>query len=134
MARIIIIDTPQVMLWYHTEEKIVHHHIQKFIYGEEFSQLLLAGTELIQKYGAKKWLSNTEDNVLLRKEDLEWSRINWLPQTVAAGWKYWAVVQPKAVHVQLDLDLVVKSFMDAGVTTKYFINEDMAWQWLVSQP
>ena len=133
MSRITILDTAKVTLWYHPEEKIVHHRIHKFIYGEEFYHLLLTGTDLIKKHGARKWLSEIGNEVLLRPEDLEWGKANWFPQTIAAGWKYWGIVQPKAVFVQLDLDPLVKQYAEAGINVKFFIDEDKAWEWLVSQ-
>ncbi len=133
MSKITILDTPNVTLWYHPEEKIIHHHIFKFICGEEFHHLLLTGTETLIKYGAQKWLSNTQSDVLLRPEDLEWGKINWFPRTVAAGWKHWAVVQPHSVFVQIEIDPVVQQYAEAGINAKFFIDEEEAFRWLVNQ-
>lgn len=126
-------DTPRVTLWYHPEEKIVHHCIHSFIYGVDFQELLLAGTELLKKYGATKWLANAESHTYLRKEDIDWGDVNWFPQTVAAGWKHWAIVQPKAVVAQMNMDELVKQYSRGGINAKFFTNEDEAWDWLVAQ-
>ncbi len=134
MSRITIVDNPRVTLWYHPEEKIVHHCIHGFIYGCEFQEFLLAGTDLLKKHGAIKWLSNDQSHVFLRKEDTDWGDAHWFPQAMAAGWKHWAIVQPKGALAQMDMDELVKHYSQAGIHAKFFINEDEAWVWLVDQP
>lgn len=133
MSKITVVDTPKVTLWFHPEEKIVHHCVHKFVYGDEFHDFLLKGTDLMKKHGAKKWLSNDQSNTVLRQEDIDWGEVNWFPQTVAAGWKYWAIVQPKAVVAQMNMDDLAKHYAEAGVIAKFFTSEEEAWNWLVSQ-
>ncbi len=133
MAKITILDTPKVTLWYHPDEKIIHHCVHKFVYGEEFHTFLLKGTELMKKNGAHKWLSNDESNTVFREEDLEWGKVNWFTQTVAAGWKYWAIVQPKALAAKVNMDDLVILSSKTGILTKIFFNEEDAWSWLAAQ-
>jgi len=133
MAKITIIETPNVSLWYHQEEKIVHHCIHKFVFGEELHSLLLSGTALVEKHKAEKWLSNDTSNTVLRSEDIEWGNINWFPRTVKAGWKHWAIVQPKAAIAKMNMDKIVKQYSDAGINTKFFSDEKEAFEWLKEQ-
>lgn len=133
MSKITVVDTPKAMLWYHPSEKIVHHTIKQFIYGEEFHNLLLDGTATLKKHGATKWLSNDTSNTVLRTEDIEWGQTNWFPQTVQAGWKHWAIVQPKAAIAKMNLDKVVKQYQAAGINAKFFTDENEAFAWLKSQ-
>jgi len=133
MAKTTIVDTPKVTLWFHPEEKIVHHCIHKFIYGDEFHDFLLKGTDLMKKHGAKKWLSNDQSNTVLRQEDMDWGAVNWFPQTIEAGWKWWAIVQPKAVVAQMNMDELVEQYSKAGLIAKFFSDEQEAWNWLVAQ-
>ncbi|MEA4908515.1 MAG: hypothetical protein GYA17_05355 [Chloroflexi bacterium] len=120
-------------LWYHPDKKIVHHQIHKFIYGEEFHRMLLTGTEAIQKNHAHKWLSNDRSNAVLRKEDIEWGMVNWLPQTVQAGWKYWAIVQPEKMIAQMNMESLVEEYAKVGIVAHFFTDEALAMQWLESQ-
>ena len=66
-----IIDSPFATLWYYPDRKIVHHRIHKFIFGKDFRDLLMAGTEVLRKNQAAKWLSDDRSNSVLAKEDVE---------------------------------------------------------------
>jgi hypothetical protein len=133
MSQITLFDSPNVTLWFHEDKKIVHHQIKKFVFGEEFHKFLLAGTEAMMKYKAKKWLSDDRNNTVVRKEDIEWGQTNWFPQTVRAGWKYWAIVQPKAVIAQSNMDNLVAVYAQAGIVAQFFSDPDEAMHWLDSQ-
>jgi len=95
MAMMTVLDNPFVTVWYHTETKIVHSRIHKFVSGKEFREFLIAGKDVLIRNQATKWLSDDRSNSVLRKEDVDWGNQNWFPQTVRAGWKYWAIVQPE---------------------------------------
>lgn len=130
MAPITLYDCDMATLWYHPEKKVVHHQIKKFIFGEEFHKLLLTGTDAMKKYQAKKWLSDDRTNTVLRSEDMEWGQTNWFPQTVQAGWKYWAIVQPAKAIAQMNMEELVKIYSQAGVVAKFFSDPDEAMKWL----
>lgn len=133
MAKETLFDSPTATMWYHTDKKIVHHQIHKFIFGEEFHKLLLTGTQAIQKNHATKWLSDDRSNSVLRKEDIEWGMANWIPQTVKAGWKYWAIVQPEKVIAQMNMKELAKIYAGMGITSNFFTDVESAMKWLESQ-
>ena len=133
MSKTLILESPNATLWYHPEDKIVHHSLHKFTYGQELYDLLLAGTELIEKHGAKKWLSNDLSNTVLRKEDSDWGNENWFPRTLKAGWKHWAIVQPKATIAKMNMDKLVKDYSAVGINAKFFSDENEALEWLKKQ-
>ncbi len=128
-----VIDNPFVTLRYHPEKKIVHHQLHKFIFGKEFREFLLAGTDVMKKNQARKWLSDDRANTVLSKEDADWGQTNWFPQTLAAGWKYWAIVQPEKVLAQAGMERLVAQYSALGVTAKFFTDPDEAMKWLESQ-
>ncbi|MBL8094727.1 MAG: hypothetical protein JNL73_11215 [Anaerolineales bacterium] len=130
---IVVADTPAFTMWYHADTKIVHHQIKKFTFGKEFRDFLLTGTELIRKHKATKWLSDDRSNTALSKEDLEWAQTNWTPQTMQAGWKHWAIVQPEKVLGKMAMDRVVKEYMSAGINARFFSDPDEAMKWLEAQ-
>ncbi len=127
-----IVDNPFVTLWYLPEKKIIHHQIHKFIFGKEFRDFLLAGTEAMKKNKATKWLSDDRANTVMSQEDVEWGKANWFPQTVAAGWKYWAIVQPEKVLAQMGMEKLVQDYAAAGIKAKFFTDPDEAMKWLES--
>jgi len=101
-APVIVLQTPSVTLYYHPDAKIVHHEIRKFVTGKDFRDLLTAGGDQMRKNLAKKWLSDDRGQWVLRKDDIAWSESMWAPNTVRAGWKYWAAppaapTRPKSV-------------------------------------
>ena len=133
MSKITVVDNPFVTLWYHTDKKVVHHELHQFIYGEAFREFLLKGTEALKKHGAKKWLSDDRANTVLSQEDAEWGKTNWFPQTVQAGWKYWAIVRPKKVLAQMGMERLVKEYADHGVVAQFFSDPEEAMTWLEKQ-
>ena len=128
-----IIDNPSVTLWYHADKKIVHHKIHKFIFGKEFRELLLTGSDVLKKNQAQKWLSDDRSNSVLSKEDLEWSETHWAPGAAQGGWKYWAIVQPEKVLGQAAMERLVKKYATLGVKARIFTDSTEAMTWLEQQ-
>src|SRR5215204_4145357 len=105
-----IVQSPAVTLWYHPDKKIIHHQIHKFVTGSEFRGFLLAGTEVLRKHLARKWLSDDRANMVLGKADMEWSETEWAPQTARAGWRYWAIVKPEKVLATVAMERLVTKY------------------------
>jgi hypothetical protein len=133
MSKMTIIDNEFVTLWYYPEKKIVHHQFHKFLYGQAFRDALNAGVELLQKYGAQKWLSDDRKNSALPKEDVEWAETDWFPRTKKAGWKYWALVLPEQVIGQMNMKRFVRDYSEQGVTVQVFSDPAEAMIWLEKQ-
>jgi hypothetical protein len=132
MADVILYNSDMATLWYHPDTKIVHHKIHKFLFGEEFQKLLLTGSKAMKDNHAQKWLSDDRTNSVVRKEDIDWGMVNWFPQTVEAGWKYWAIVQPEKVIAQMNMEQLAKHYATLGIEAKFFNEPDEAFKWLES--
>lgn len=132
MTAVLIEDNEHATLWYHPESKIVHHEYKKFMQGDDFRAFLLKGTQTMKENGATKWLSDDRMNPVLSKDDLAWGQTNWFPQTVEAGWKYWAIVQPKSLFAKLDMIKLVKQYAQFGITAQFFQSPEDAMTWLES--
>jgi len=130
MQPLTIVDSPYATLWYHPGPGIVHHQIKKFISGQAFRDLLLSGLDVLEKNRAQKWLSDDRFNAVLRPEDVDWSHQFWFPQTVKAGWKYWAIVQPEKVVGQVTMKGLASEYGRQGVTSKTFGDPESALRWL----
>jgi hypothetical protein len=126
----IIIDTEYVTLRFHPEKKIMHHTFHKFIYGEEFRNLMNKGYEVFKANGAQKWLSDDRANSALPTEDLMWGFEDWFPRVWAAGWKYWAIVMPDKIAGQLNMNRIAKRYIDQGLNVQVFSDPDEALKWL----
>ncbi|GAK59393.1 hypothetical protein U27_06377 [Candidatus Vecturithrix granuli] len=134
ISKITILDNEFVAIWYYPDKKIVHHQFHKFLHGKVLREALSEGTKALQKYGAHKWLSDDRENSAIPKDDQEWSDTNWFPQTKAAGWKYWAIVQPESVIGQLNITRIARKRVEQGVITKFFSDPEEAMAWLEGQP
>jgi hypothetical protein len=132
----IIYDSPFATLWYHPESKIIHHSTHKE-YGswkaEEFRKMMLLGTQIMAERGANKWLSDDRFSLSVNKEEFQWGTDFWFPETVKAGWKHWAIVQPKHVIAQLNMEKVVKDYKAQGINAMFFADLDEAMNWLEIQ-
>ena len=58
----------------------------------------------MKKHHAKKWLSDDRNNGAPPKEDLAWVNSNLQNDIATADWKFWAVVRPKSVTAQMNMD------------------------------
>jgi hypothetical protein len=134
MAETVLYNSEYATMWYDPDKKIVHHQMHKFTFGDEFQKFLLIGTDAIKKYHARKWLSDDRNNSVLRKEDMEWGMVNWLPQTVKAGWKYWAIVQPEKIIAQMNMVQLAKEYAKLGIVANFFSDPAVAMKWLEAQP
>jgi hypothetical protein len=134
MTKIIILDNESAYLWFHTEPKIVEHKIKKFIFGENFRNLLNQGTETLIKYGAKKWLSDDRLNPIFTEEDSNWLEKNWIKKTIDGGWRYWAIIIPINSFGKYNIDQFSEHNKKLGIISKYFEERDKAYKWLEMQP
>lgn len=134
MPQIVVHNTPAVIVWYHPESNIVHSQVRKFVTGKEFQDFLMAGYAALVKNKSRKWLSDDRSNSVLRKEDTDWGNQHWFPKCVAAGWKYWAIVQPEKVLAAAPMERLVEDFKKFGVTSKFFSDATAAMTWLEQQP
>lgn len=130
MSRTTIIDTDYATLYYYPEAKIVHHVFHKFIYGQEFRQILEKGLEIFKEHGAQKWLSDDRLNAALPKDDSEWGVNEWSPRVMAAGWKYWALVMPDKISGQMNMQRFIDLYLTKGVVIQIHDNVDEALKWL----
>ena len=134
MTAVVLEDNDFATLWYYPDKKIVHHRLKKFLHGEVLRDFILLGTAAMKENGACKWLSDDRLNPVLRQDDIEWGDTNWLPQTIVAGWKYWAIVQPKSMIATLNMKNLAKKYEEVGLITKFFATTEEAMEWLESLP
>jgi hypothetical protein len=127
-----IFDDDFATLWYHTEQKIVHHKIKKWIAGDNLRNLLNKGYEVIKKNNAQKWLSDDRNNSVLNPDDEKWAKTDWFVRMLKVGWKYWAIVLPEKVVGQMNIKRFSEDYSKAGITAKLFSDPDEALKWLES--
>jgi hypothetical protein len=132
MSEVEILANQYATLVYHVESKVVHHTFHKTIGDEKFREVLNEGVEALRKYGASKWLSDDRNNTILSVEDTEWSKSNWFPRALQAGWKYWALVVPKNILAQMNLKEFVDTYHEQGLRIMVFSDPRDAMQWLVN--
>jgi hypothetical protein len=128
-----VLDNEFATVWYHPDEKIVHHKFHKFIYGQAFRDVLIRGADIFEQYGANKWLSDDRNNSALPAEDSDWAIQNWNPRVLKCGWTHWAVVMPQKVIGQMNMRRFVQMYSELGVTVKAFTDPDEALAWLKSE-
>lgn len=132
MSGIIIVDNDYITLRYHEDKKIIYHTVHKPIPDDILREAVNAGTETMQEYGACKWLSDDRLNGPLSDEQVAWASEDWIPRTMAAGWKYWANVVPKEVIAAAALAPVMNELYEHGLRMMAFADLDEAFAWLES--
>ncbi len=118
-------------LLFHEDTKIVHHIYKSPMDSEHLQEVLSGGTDLMEKYGATKWVSDNRQLVnAFSDEAAEWVNNVWLPRTIKAGWKYWAMVVPQSVIGQADHVKYVESFFNMGVWVTVYTDVQSAMKWI----
>ena len=133
MSKTIVLKNTHLTLWIHEDTKIVHHRFSRFTHGDSFRNGMEAGLEVLKKYKATKWLSDDRKNSALPREDIEWSRANWGPAAIKAGWKHWAIVQPINIVGQMNIKKCIEIYTELGLNVKAFSDPDEALKWLEQQ-
>ena len=132
MSKIELLSNEHVALWFHTDQKIVHHEIRGFAPSREFRNLLTRGAELIEQHHAQKWLSDDTRSSPIRTEDYHWGDTVWAPRVIAAGFKYWAIVLPNKAVAQIQMQRFCEEYRARGVTVELFEKADRGLAWLGS--
>jgi hypothetical protein len=128
--KISIIDNEVISLWVSPSRRMIHHVMKAYCHGDKFRETLTRGADALERYRAIKWLSDDRANGALPTEDTDWAEQTWFPKVKAAGWKYWAVVQPTKVIGQLNLARLVKRYAELGINAQIFSEPDEAIKWL----
>jgi hypothetical protein len=128
-----ILDDEYATLWYHPEEKIVHHRIHTFLVPGVLEKLLGTGAELMERHGARKWLSDDRSNLVVSPEDLAWADEHWLPRVRKAGFKHWAIVVPQHAVAALQMRNLQAKRAAQGIEVASFTDVDAALAWLSSR-
>src|SRR5689334_5336050 len=124
MNKILLVDNTLISVWIYPERKMIHHIMKGYCFGDHFREALTKGLEAMKLYKATKWLSDDRANGALPPEDLAWSSQVWFHQTMAAGWKHWAVVQPAKIIGQSSVSRFVKMYAEQGLNARMFADPD----------
>jgi len=131
MAKQIIETSECYDLFYHDEDKVIHHVFKEALDSESFHAVLEKGTEVLTEHKATKWLAdNRRQEIVLSDEDNEWATTVWFPKTMAAGWKYWAIVVPDSIANRVDLMRYIEPYHATGINVKVFTDDAEALDWL----
>jgi hypothetical protein len=134
MLKQTIIDNEFITMWYHPDEKILHHQFHtRVIFGEYFRGALNKGSELLKENNACKWLSDDRTNVVFTQEDMIWGMHDWSSRALEAGWKYWAIVKPRHAFGMISFDEFIHDYKQKGLIIELFDDVEKAFEWLKEQ-
>ena len=108
----------------------MHHTLHKPVEGAVFRDVLTRGVEIFERSGANKWLSDDRGNSALHPEDGKWAMEVWSVRTLAAGWKYWAIVMPDAALGKANMRRFIREYSDRGVEVNVLGSAEDAFGWL----
>ena len=133
MSCITLVDNEYATSWCYPGKKIIRHKFHKFLFGEDFRNVMTKGADAFEEHGCYKWLSDDRNLGVLHPDDRAWGDANWFPRVLKAGWKYWALVLPESTVGQMDLTQIVREFSKQGVVVKLFGDPEEAMGWLERQ-
>lgn len=132
MPNTTIFNSEYITVEYWPDHKLIYHTIHKPMSSQlaTFKEALNAGTEALQKYQVRKWLSDDRKNDPLTPEGNEWAYGDWQPRTLKAGWKYWAAVVPEDLVAAGTLMPVIENLYELGLRMMVFTSVEQAVEWL----
>jgi hypothetical protein len=133
MNRIIVFEHERMSVWCYPPRGLIHHEMHKPTAGDTFRNALRAGLTAMREYKATRWLSDDHLHIALAPEDEVWAQDVWFPQSKAAGWKHWAVIQPKSAVGELSSSRFRKWYASRGINARLFTDVDEAHRWLDEQ-
>jgi hypothetical protein len=130
MEKLLLADNEMISIWIDPDRKLIHHQMKTYAHGPLLREALLKAVDAMVHHRATKWLSDDRAHGASRREDEEWSLTTWVPRALAAGWKYWAIVQPEKVIGQISMKRAVKQMAELGLEARLFSDPDEAMAWL----
>ncbi|GIK65583.1 MAG: hypothetical protein BroJett018_33770 [Chloroflexota bacterium] len=130
MSKLTVLDSKFASLYYYQEQKIVQHRFHRELDSDHLREVLNRGVDLLHENKACKWLSDNRAINAHSPEDTQWINNVWLPEAIAAGWKYWALVVPDDFYARINMNEFVNSFWEMGVRIMVFVDPDEAMRWL----
>jgi hypothetical protein len=132
MPKAVLCENSKITVWLDDSLGLIHHQMHGPCYGDEFRAALTAGTLALKRHGLHKWLSDDRAHVAMPPEDEEWAKTVWFPETLAAGWRIWALVQPKQVVGQMNLRRFTETYAQLGITVRVFTDPGDALHWVAT--
>ena len=127
---VILTDNDYVVLRYLPEPKMLYHTILKPVDEAVFKDVLDTGTNALKTYSIKRWLSDDRNNGPFSAEFMQWSLEDWIPRTIANGWKSWANVVPQDLMAAGTLVPIIDKLYEYGLRMAVFTSVTQAMQWL----
>lgn len=132
VEKITLYDSPYITVEHWPDKSLIYHTIHQPMSHQLaiFKEALSAGTDALEKYKARKWLSDDRKNDKLTQEGNDWAFNEWQPRTIKAGWKFWAVVVPEDLAAAGTLMPAIEFLYGLGLRMMVFTNVDEALDWL----
>jgi hypothetical protein len=132
MPNMTLYDSEYITVEYWPDKQLIYHTIHQPMSSQlpTFKAALNAGTEALEKYKVRKWLSDDRKNDPLTPEGNEWAFGDWQPRTLKAGWKYWGSVVPEDLVAAGTLIPVIDNLYQLGLRMMVFSNVEEAVAWL----
>lgn len=130
MDDVIITTNEHITVKYVPDKGYIYHVQHQPTPFPMFREALNAGTAAMEKYGVTKWLSDDRNSGPIPEEQNKYAKEEWTPRTVAAGWKYWALIVPTEVVSAGSMMPLMNIFFELGVRMMVFDNYEAAVTWL----
>lgn len=131
--KIVIHESKFATVWCYPTKRIIHHVLHQFFTGETFREILLKSAYAFDEYNCTKWLSDDRKFGAIHPDDKKWGDTVWRPLVMDAGWMYWAMVLPKRVVGQLNIQKMVDEYQELGVVCSFHHDPDDALAWLLKR-
>jgi len=129
-STIVLYEDEYITLGHEPTNKMIFHIIHQPVPVEIMKKALTIGSDSLKEHGYSKWLSDDRKNGPLSEEGGKWVMSEWQPNTIAAGWKYWAIVVPAEVASAATLMEYIQALHEQGLRMMVFEEPEDAIEWL----
>lgn len=102
--------------------------------GKPMEDIFNGGVRLLLQHRGSRWVS---DNSLLKPyppESIDWINNNWFPRVKAAGWKYWAIVEPVSVVGAMSMRNFKDHYAQQGIELHVVRSVEEGLDWIAKRP
>lgn len=128
----LLLEDSDFQLWYYADIKLVRHCIKAPLSSKSFRRMLTRGAELVEEFGANKWLSDDRHHKVLSEADSQWAETVWCGRVLEAGWRYWGIVLPTAAIGKLNMRRFAHKYAQLGVEVRVGHQLEPIFEWLKS--
>jgi len=131
---VLVFHAQNIRLHWLSKERVLVKTCTGYVPSDGLRQACEAALGCLEQNKGNKVLSDNRGLVPTAQADLTWIERDWAPRMAAAGWRYWAVLEPTTALGAMNVRRWVAIYRELGIAIEAFQDAGEAIVWLQRQP